>query len=76
MHGLQRLMPVEIWMQRIFDAKAAREGGVVRRSLRDVDRIVGRETFLLEMRRRGYHVVENAGQVVIFCNQDKLRLLC
>ncbi|MEL6172395.1 MAG: hypothetical protein AAFS08_15745 [Pseudomonadota bacterium] len=63
-------------MQRIFDAKAAREGGVVRRSLRDVDRIVGRETFLLEMRRRGYHVVENAGQVVIFCNQDKLRLLC
>ncbi|MEL6410405.1 MAG: N-(5'-phosphoribosyl)anthranilate isomerase [Pseudomonadota bacterium] len=69
-------MPVEIWMQRIFDAKAAREGGVVRRSLRDVDRIVGRETFLLEMRRRGYHVVENAGQVVIFCNQDKLRLLC
>ncbi|MEO0568407.1 MAG: hypothetical protein AAF066_11795 [Pseudomonadota bacterium] len=63
-------------MQRIFDAKAAREGGVVRRSLRDVDRIVGRETFLLEMRRRGYHVVKNAGQVVIFCNQDKLRLLC
>ncbi|MEO0335078.1 MAG: hypothetical protein AAF202_01700, partial [Pseudomonadota bacterium] len=37
MHGLQRLMPAEIWMQRIFDAKAAREGGVVRRSLRDVD---------------------------------------
>ena len=69
-------LPPEVWMQQIFDAKAARQGGVVRRKLRDVERNVGREVFVREVRRRGYHAVENAGQVVIFCNNAPIRVLC
>jgi hypothetical protein len=48
---------------------------VVRRSLHDVDRIVGRERFLSELDRRGFQAVVNAGQVVIFCNREPLRRL-
>jgi hypothetical protein len=51
------------------------EGGVVRRNLRDIERYVGRDTFERELRRRGYHAVENAGQLIIFCNQEPIRLI-
>lgn len=70
------LMPPEIWMRQIFDAKAARAGGIVRRSRRDIERIVGLTAFEAELRRRGYHAVENAGQVVIFCNNEVVRVIC
>ena len=62
-------------MQQVFDAKAARQGGVVRRSRRDIDRTVGWAMFEAELRRRGYHAVENSGQVVIFCNNAPIRVL-
>ena len=71
----KRLLPPEIWMQQIFDAKAAREGGVVRRKKRDIDMNVGWVTFERELIRRGYHAVENGGQVVIFCNNEPIRVL-
>jgi len=61
------------WISHLFSSHAAREGGVVRRKVRDVERIVGREQFLDEIRRRGFPVVENAGQFVIFCNREPIR---
>ncbi|MGR3804806.1 N-(5'-phosphoribosyl)anthranilate isomerase [Marinibacterium profundimaris] len=67
-------LPPDLWMQRIFDAKAARQGQVVRRSLRDLERVVGRAAFEQELRRRGYHAVLNGDQVVIFCNNDPVRI--
>ncbi len=76
MSHLQLMLPADIWMQKIFDAKAACEGGVVRRSTRDVERIVGLARFLGEVKRRGYHAVENSGQIVIFCNNDRVQVLC
>ena len=63
-------------MQQVFDAKAARQGGVVRRKLRDIERNVGWADFEREIRRRGCHAVENSGQVVIFCNNAPIRVLC
>jgi len=59
----------------MFDAKAARDGASIRRSIHDIDRIVGRQQFLAEIERRGYHAVENAGQIVIFCNNEPVRRL-
>lgn len=61
------------WISHLFSSHAAREGGVVRRKVRDVERFFGREQFLGEMRRRGFPVVENAGQFVIFCNREPIR---
>ncbi|MCR8547328.1 N-(5'-phosphoribosyl)anthranilate isomerase [Salipiger sp. P9] len=65
----------ERWLRHLFSSRAAAEGGVVRRKPRDIDRIVGQERFLAELDRRGFRAVENAGQTVIFCNRDPLRVL-
>jgi hypothetical protein len=59
----------------LFASKAARDGAVIRRQVKDVERYVGRMRFLAELHRRGYAVVENAGQFVIFCNREPLRRL-
>jgi len=57
------------WLDHIFSAKSARCGGVVRRRVRDVERLVGRDAFLQELRKRGYQVIENNGHFVVFCNR-------
>jgi hypothetical protein len=62
------------WFRHLFLAKAARDGGVVRRKVKDMERMVGRDLFEREMNRRGYSVVENAGQVIIFCNAEPVIL--
>ena len=66
----------EFWMQQIFDVKSARTGGVVRRKLRDVERNVGLARLQAEVERRGYHAVMNGEQIIIFCNNEPVRLLC
>lgn len=59
----------------LFSSKAARSGAVIRRKARDVERYVGLERFADELDRRGYHAVINAGQLVIFCNREPVRML-
>ncbi|WP_323042451.1 N-(5'-phosphoribosyl)anthranilate isomerase [Gemmobacter sp.] len=73
MTALPHHLDADIWLLHMFSSQAAREGGVIRRKVRDVDRIVGRDAFVTEMRRRGYRVYENAGQFVIFCNREAVR---
>lgn len=51
--GLPIHLNAETWVLHLFSSQAAREGGVIRRKVRDIDRYVGREAFLVEMRRRG-----------------------
>jgi hypothetical protein len=63
------------WLGQLFGARIAAEGGIVRRKVSDVERLVGRRRFLHEVDRRGYHLVENAGQFVIFCNQEPVVVL-
>ncbi len=68
-------LSAETWMQHLFSSKAARNGAVIRRKTRDIERYVGRTGFEAELKRRGYHAVENAGQMVIFCNQEAVLLI-
>lgn len=65
----------ETYLLDMFSSRAARSGGVVRRKARDVDRYVGREDFLRELDRRGFRTIENAGQIIIFCNTEPVRIL-
>ncbi|MEO0830868.1 MAG: hypothetical protein AAFY03_10470 [Pseudomonadota bacterium] len=48
---------------------------MIRRKSRDIDRLIGRDVFVRELQRRGYRAVENAGQIVIFCNSEPVRVL-
>ena len=70
----QRTTP-EMFFAEFFGSRAARDGAVIRRKVRDVEWIVGRDIFLREIERRGYAVIENAGQFVVFCNREPLRRL-
>lgn len=63
------------WLCALFSARAAAQGGVVRRKTRDIERIVGMDRFLAELDRRGFRAVENAGQTIVFCNREEIRLL-
>ena len=65
----------DVWLRQLFSAQAARDVGVVRRKVRDVERILGRAAFERELRRRGYRAVESFGQFVIFCNRAPVRLI-
>ena len=65
----------EVWLNDLFTCKAVQQGGVIRRKRRDVERFVGMDTFLREVNRRGFHVAENAGQLLIFCNRAPLHWL-
>lgn len=65
----------EIWLHDLFACKAVQQGAVIRRKARDIERFAGMDLFMEEVRRRGYQVAENAGQIVIFCNRSPVRWL-
>ncbi|MDF1873068.1 N-(5'-phosphoribosyl)anthranilate isomerase [Vannielia sp.] len=75
MSFLSPLSANDQWLSQIFSAKSAISGGVVRRRVDDVDRKIGRETLELEVRRRGFHMVEAGGQYIIICTRAPLRVL-
>lgn len=69
-------VPNPQWLAAVFDAKATQRGGILRRAARDVDREVGRDAFIDEVRRRKWHLIETSGQFVVFCNQGEFRIHC
>ena len=75
MTALPDTMTPENWLRQLFSSKAARDGGVVRRQKRDIERIVGLDAFHQELRRRGYRAAINDAQVVIFCNTAPIRII-
>nr|WP_253944103.1 N-(5'-phosphoribosyl)anthranilate isomerase [Pseudogemmobacter hezensis] len=75
MDNLPNHLSRDAWLLHLFSSQEARSGGVIRRKIRDIDRFVGCGFFLAEMQRRGYPVIENAGQFVIFCNREPIRRL-
>jgi hypothetical protein len=64
----------DAWIGMVFSAQAAR-GGVVRRSIAWVDREVGRDRFIAEVRRRGFHLLVTSNQFIVVCNRDPVRML-
>jgi hypothetical protein len=65
-----------VWLDIVFQAKAVEKGGVVRRAVRDVEHEVGRDAFLAEVRRRGFHMVECGGQFIVICNTGLMQVIC
>lgn len=70
---LSSALDPERLLARMFTSGKVAKGGVFHRSVRDVDRLVGRDRFLRELDRRGFQCVENGGQFVVFCNREPLR---
>jgi hypothetical protein len=64
------------WADSVFAAKAVAKGGVIRRAIRDVDQDIGRAAFELEVRRRGYHLIECDNQYIVICNAGRINVIC
>ena len=64
------------WLEQFFSAKAAIKGGVVRRSMREVERSLGRTGLELEVRKRGYHLLLCGGQFIVICDPDPVQSIC
>ena len=76
MQMLRPPVPNPSWGAAMFGAKAALRGGIVRRAVRDVEHEIGREAFILEVRRRGFHLVECGSQFVVICNDGQMKVHC
>jgi hypothetical protein len=64
------------WLDQMFASRAALSGGVIRRSVDDVVREVGRSALELEVRRRGFHLIECGGQFLVVCSAGPIRIVC
>ena len=71
-HLPQHLTP-ETWLTQWLSSAEARKGGVIKRQIRDVERLVGRDMFLRELERRGFQAVQNGRHFVVFCNSAPIR---
>ncbi|AHM05048.1 hypothetical protein roselon_02749 [Roseibacterium elongatum DSM 19469] len=65
----------EAFLADVFGTRLVRDGKVLRRSARDIERYFGKEVFVEEVYRRGFRAIENAGQIIVFCNRDPVRIL-
>lgn len=73
MASLPDYLTPELWLDQIFSSDEARRGGVVKRQIRDVERLAGRDLFYATLEKRGFQAVENGRHFVVFCNQLPIR---
>ena len=66
----------DLWIEQIFSAKVVEKAAVIRRDLRWIDREIGRDLFLAEVQRRGFHLIETGGQWIVICNHGFFRVIC
>ncbi len=64
------------WVDQIFQAREAKIGGCVRRHVADVQRYSSVEELIRAVRERGFHLVLNGSQFLIFCNKGEFTLIC
>lgn len=65
----------QYWLDVVFSAKAVQHGGVVRRSIAWVENEIGREQFEIEVKRRGFHLIEAGRQFIVACSPGAIKLL-
>jgi hypothetical protein len=64
----------DLWLGQIFAAKAVASGGVIRRNRRWVEDEIGRDRFVAEVQRRGFHLLETGDQLIVVCHCGPIRM--
>lgn len=64
------------FINHIFEAKAAKNGGIVRRKIANVEKFASIQYLIQEVKERGFHLIEIEDQFVIFCNNGCFKLRC
>jgi hypothetical protein len=63
------------WMEQVFNCAEARNGGVIHRAKKDVERYAGALAFVDEVYRRKFRLIETSHAFVVVCNRDPVTIL-
>lgn len=63
------------WITKIFDAKEARSGGVVRRQKNSVEENASVEALKTAVTKRQFHLLELVDQYVIICDPSDMTII-
>jgi len=64
------------WLAQIFGANQVTKGGMVRRSIKSVKKLISEEVLKAEVEKRGFHLLIVGPQYVVLCNKGSLSVLC
>lgn len=70
------MLSMTVWVDQIFSARQAREGGMVRRALSDVNRFGVYDEIVERARDEDWHVVEIGDQLAVLCHPGQIQLVC
>lgn len=65
------------WVDQMFESSdQVRRGGVVRRSVTDVERLGVLPEIIVRARRNGMHVVATGGNILLLCHEGTFTVHC
>lgn len=64
------------WRDQLFNSRAAKQGGILRRNKHSIRREIGTSLLVAEVRARGFRLYEVGDEYVIVCHQRPIRQLC
>lgn len=64
------------WIDQIFEAQSAQEGGIVRRSVADVKKFASFKDLRSAVKARGFHLLRTGDQYVVLCHKGEIRIIC
>jgi hypothetical protein len=67
---------VSAWVDLFFNAASAQNGGVIRRSVYDVERFDVLDEIVQRAKYEGWHVIETGGQIVVLCHEGSMVIHC
>ena len=73
MTALPKHQTPEKWLNQRLTSGEAQKGGVIKRQIRDVERLVGYDAFIPAVHARGFQAVRNGRHYVVFCNDQPIR---
>lgn len=63
------------WIEQIFGADAANNGGIVRRSVKSVNENASEQELIDAVKSRQFKLIETGGQYVILCHRGYMQLV-
>ena len=58
------------WIQRIFESAQAKNGGIVRRNAKDVQKFASESELREAAQSRGFHMLRHGSQYLILCSKS------
>lgn len=65
-----------VWIDQMFEAQAVRDGGVIRRSVADVNRYASLDLLVERVKAEGFHLVQTGDQYVVLCHHGHFQVIC